>query len=383
MEEHDPASLDALLSMIGQAPTQPQQWESSVKAMQHAFRARSAVLFTPQPQPDAPPFAVVHGELAAGVDDYFAHWATRDAWNLAGDRKGVFKTAGEVRCGQEFIDDHDLMKTDFFHEWARPHGAEQLLSVKITDERDTRAPVLHFTLFRAWEDGPFKLQDKQRLQVLAPHLRAAAQVSTGLWPVTGQRALAAQSLNAFGQACWVLRQDGRIEFASAEAERLAHEQAWAGVQWGRLARLGHLDQLDLQRRLRTLSTLQARPHEVVVSAMIDGRLQGAVLRLLPIRQAPLFEPAWPHACALVWLELAASTRFNDRRAHWLAHLQQERGLSPALCEVLKMTGDGLTAAQIAEQRQVQVCTVKTQLNELRTRLGVRRLSDLVQLSRGK
>ena len=367
--------LTRLTTLCHQAAAAPDRWPELVAAVHESFSTSGTVLFTPEAGP-ADAFGVAHGVVAQGVDDYFGQWVEQDAWNGAVAGRAFFRTAGEVRQGHEFLADAALRRTDFFNAWGRRYEAERVMSLKVEDGAGTFAPVMHLSLFRRFADAPFSAEEAQALKALWPHLRLAAQAH---WSLRSVRQTAAQEgLDALPLAAWVLREDGRIEYANRAACALMRAGSAARHSHGRLHGLGNLEADSLnalwQRSARTgVGCAQ------VLQVPEQGERRAALLRVVPVRQAPVYLKAWPTARLLALLETSDAAR----DAVWMDALTKRYALSQAQREVLEHLRDGLSLDEIAALRGVKRGTVTTHVNMLFIKTGLHRQPDLVRLALGR
>ncbi|MFZ5506906.1 MAG: helix-turn-helix transcriptional regulator [Pseudomonadota bacterium] len=367
--------LPGLAALCHQAATAPDRWPELVKAVHEAFSTSGTVLFTPEAGP-ADAFGVAHGAVAHGVEDYFGHWVEQDAWNVAVAGRTFFRTAGEVRLGQEFLGDAALRRTDFFNAWCQRFEAERVMSLKVEDGADTFAPVMHLSLFRRFADATFSAEEAQALKALWPHLRLAAQAH---WHLRCVRQMAAQEgLDALPLAAWVLREDARIEYANRAACALMRTGSVARQRHGRLHGLGNLEADSLnalwQRSVRTGEGC-AQALEIPV----QGERRAALLRVMPVWQTQVYLKAWPTARLLALLE--TSDAASD--VVWMDALVKRYALTRAEREVLEHLRDGLSQKEIAALRGVTVGTVSTQVNLLFSKTGLHRQPDLMRLALGR
>lgn len=373
--------VEQVIARADQAATDPQQWSALAQALHTLLDSRGMAMFTPHPLAHQAELGLAHGDIVDGVPDYFAHWASEDAWLNAVQAPSFFNTAGRVRLGHEFLSDAALRQTAFFDGWARHHSAEQVLSLKITDAHDAVAPTIHLTLFRRFSDPAFNQADRALLAQLWPHLQRAARAC---WlqqsPIgvghTG-RQLMESTLDAMPAALWMLRQSGAIEFANTAALSLVRTRPdWAGTRGGRLSSVGHLTHEAV-----TALVTQSTGHELAVSLPEAGRLLRGVLRVTPVAPHSPHALAWPQARTMVTLE--APTNAQKLDAQWLDHVARQFALTAAQAQVLGQLRDGLSVDDIACANGVKVGTVRTHLHELLAKTGCARQVDLVRLALGR
>lgn len=353
------------------ASTEPARWAALVHDLGQLFSARSTVLFTPEPAADTQPFGTACGDIVHGVEDYFANWAHDDAWLNAVAGKEFFHRAGEVRFSHEFLSNRDLRTTAFFNDWCRTYSTEQSLALKLTDETDRDAPVMHLVVFRRLADEPFTLRDRTRLQMLWPVLREAVRSYWATKVLQAGNAVES-TLEVLPTPTWVVRPDAHIEFANAAARALTQARHWVRERDGCLRAMGHLDAQALSRCIHDAGTW-------VVSADIQDRILCARLRVVPIAETALYASEWPRGRALLMLHLPPS---HEQDGLWLAHLSERFKLTPRQCSVLESLSKGQSIEDIAAADGIKRSTVRTHLHELLSKTGRSRQADLVRLALG-
>lgn len=373
------AWMQGVLAHAAAASADAGRWAPLVEDLARVFSASSVALFTPQPAAHVQPLGIVHGDLAAGTEPYFADWAHNDAWLEAVKGTDFFQRAGEARFSQEFLPDAALRRTAFFNDWARRYGAEQSLALKVTDDSDRDAPVMHLTLFRHLADKRFTAQDRTRLQVLWPHLRRAANAYWLLQPVRDAVREAEAALDLLPLPAWVVRADAQVDHANASARRLVTAGFPVRERHGRLANIGRLDAAALCRQIRLYTTPPGRTGTLALSTGAAGRWSSAVLHVVPIAQSALYACTWPHAAALLMLQSPVPAEHGEL---WLAWLAQRHGLTPAHLDILRCLAEGKSLGTIAQERGTGLGTVRFQLHELLARTGCARQQDLVRLALG-
>lgn len=374
------ATIDRLLARAeaaaNRAAADPAQWQAGVQALADAVGADGASLFVPAPAPRGGVIAAV-GHQVPGAKDYFEYWIRRDPWNLAPHAGRLFRVAGEVRFGAEYLSDDDYRRTDYHNDYARFMDVGHKLFVKVCDEADPVAPVTHLSFSRSFRHEAFGDAERRRVLSVWPALQRAVQAYWMLHRAQQVRELGHAALGALPGAAWVLRADGRVDHANAEAEALSRSAGWLRVADGRLVQLGDLDAAGLRR-------LVAQPagarRLVACGDALVGTLRRGTLRVVPIAESPLHAAAWPHAAALLMLEWPQA---DDDERWVLVHLRPQYRLTLAECRVLVRLASGEDAETIAARLNVEASTVKSHLRALREKTGRRSQAALVRLALGR
>lgn len=179
-------------------------------------------------------------------------------------------------------------------------------------------------------------------------------------------------------AVWAVRPNLHIDFANAAAMDVAHAGTLAQVASGKIMRIGTLDAQRLRHALTP--PLHAGRQQVMAGFNhTSGYNRCSTLHLLPLQGHQALANIWPHANAIVLLELWP---FQDS-SKWLAHIAEHWGLSEAQSATLGDLARGHTVDAIAVRRGVKEGTIRTHLHELFKRTGLRRQVDLVRLALGE
>lgn len=265
-------------------------------------------------------------------------------------------------------DDHlsrrDFENSAFYNEFFRRFGDDTGVSLGAVIE--TRDGFVGLGLHRALTAPRFDLRERAALEAALPHLRRLAETRSRLRETEG----AVRDLRAVlhAQAVPVLLTDatGRIHFANAAAEEMlvSGDGLWshqgvlrvAGAQVQRLARAladaagsrGSGDAILVARP-------SARPAYRVVVAPHRG--PGA----LPGRAMVVIEDP---------------VKSNAGLVDCLRHLFR---LSPAEADLAVHLAEGCSLGDVAGRRNVQASTVRSQLNSVLAKTGLRRQSELTAM----
>lgn len=318
------------------------------------------------------------GNMVGQEDDYFCRWIHLDPWNQSEHAAALFKTAGDVRFGSEFISDAAFKRTEYYDGLARHTDSGHKLFLKVCDGNDPYSSAVHLALSRSFKHAPFDEQDKKALRWLWPKLRQAAQDSWTLRVVSRSTHLIEGAIDQDPSPIWILRACGHIDFANRAVQDVMSHAPWLRTHHGKLVRIGTLDQTAL---LGHVASRRANAYPDALQTSVVG--QGGQVRLIRIRvsaleQAPLYRAVWPKAVALLRLDMSSAE--TDGPAHCVQQFISVYELSAALGDVLGLLVLGKTPQQIADVRNVSVGTVRSQIAELREHTGTRRTTDLVRLA---
>lgn len=173
------------------------------------------------------------------------------------------------------------------------------------------------------------------------------------------------ALDALDTGVLVATARGRLLLANAAARQLLDQATVLQVDdAGQLDVAGGAGVLSLRRALQ--GAAEAHSHHLVPLRRGEQQL---ILSVQPL----------PGADGLA-LVLTGRLRLCDPLA--LQRLAQLYALTPSEQEVLLAMLQGERVSQMSLRRQVQLCTVRTQVASLRAKFGVRRIDDILRVVAG-
>jgi DNA-binding CsgD family transcriptional regulator len=269
-----------------------------------------------------------------------------------------------------------FVRGEFYRRFARPEGWDKGVSVLFWERREMRAM---FSLYRAPAEPDFSEEEMARLQYLYPSIETAI--------VRVQRLhterLARRSLEEFARNIPVglvlLDWELRVEFANSEAKRACAEWNFGAagarsfnagdvfaVPPGVIERCGELRAALLARDAKQLVS---RPGDTARVEHPERPGHHAQITVLDSPGSALAKPRF-----LVVLETRPATAAGAARAD---RLQQIHELSPSEREIVRHVCAGESNAEIARRLNKSILTVKTQLNSVFRKTGVKSRAQLI------
>lgn len=379
MSERSHRALQQAIAFASAAATDAARWQDFVDAVSAATSAAGSALFCPDPGPMRGPIAL-NGTMRTNYRDYWNHWIHQDPWNEGIRAKGntLFQQAGEIRVGREFVSDDDFKRTAYYDGHGRLYDSGHKLVLKVSDATDQLIPITHLTLNRSFRQQPFGEAERAALAELWPHLRQAIRAYVLLDHLRLPDDLAQSALEQLPLPALIVRDDRYIEFANAAGRALLDGPSLCRVACNRLMGVGTADE-DALQQLVSQAAQGSGGHHVV--AYLQGEtLVRVTLRVVPIKDTPLYAATWPNGAALVLLELPQA---NDDRAWVREHVGPTFGLTPAEIRVYELVVRGLDRDAIAAKLGTTPETVRTHLRNLRKKTGRRSQLELVRLGLGR
>jgi DNA-binding CsgD family transcriptional regulator/PAS domain-containing protein len=305
------------------------------------------------------------GDMALTADlhesqkPYVAHFHRLDPWQFDGRSRLVL--------GCESLAERDLVKTEFYNDFARSFGLFRPLGAFVKLNSRTSA---YFALHQPATKRLLEESDKRAMEAMLPHLRRALQLWLKHRPKASAPEGRTSALDAFAFGMVVCDGAARLIEANAAAEALA--RSGAGIVLGRGKNV-RAQVVDETHRLAAL--IHSAAHGGGGGAI---RLTGSAgMASLLVLVTPL--PAKLHRNGEQGHVLLAMRPQDDGLVHSGDRLAALFGLSPTQAALALALYEGKTFEEIAEERRVKVTTLRTHFAQVLSRTGTRSQRDLMRL----
>jgi len=303
---------------------------------------------------------------------YFEQYAKLDPMSAAYFVLGV----GEVTSNSLLIPHSEFIETRFYKEWVHPQG--WIDNIFVTLEKSSTIHAEH-VVFRSERDGLADEPSRQRMRLVAPHIRRAVLIGDVIDLKTTETASFADTLDGLSAGMLLVDDTGRIVHANASGHALLAANDFLRAVGGRLAASdGQTDQAlreifaaagsgDAAVGVRGIAVpLRSRDGERYVAHVLPltsgARRQSstnyAAVAALFVHKAALETPSTPEVIGKMF------------------------GLTPSelrvLLGIIEIGGVSETALALG----IAETTVKTHLHQLFAKTGTRRQADLVKLVAG-
>ena len=300
----------------------------------------------------------------AAIDRYVRHFSACDTWRLTAEARGLMD--GKVRTGDQVVPRQDLYRTEWYNDFTRPLGLDQLVHFVQPVTMGGFTPTIHFSVYG---DGkrPFDEHTVRKLERYKPHLQQAlllrslvdervrvASAQTLVRALLDPALLVDRNLRilAVNDGAAALLRTGFL--LRAERDILAAPPAKPDLTYalGDILRAGD----------------SAQPHSIATQ---DGGRGACIYNLSPV--------------SLDWAP-------GRRRDHVLIAVRQQRqreadvellsrlfGLTPAEVRVARELVAGEQVRSISEKLGVAQETVRTHVKHVLGKTGCRRQGDLIRL----
>ncbi len=212
---------------------------------------------------------------------------------------------------------------------------------------------------------------------LAPVIRQSLEINRTISGLTFEKWAAEQHLLGTGSAIFVTDTSLQIHYACAGAQKLLASGSLVGCDWDR--RLQFRTQED-QGQFSAFVKLQCMGGFDVFRNWhaTDDKGRNWMCRSVGLQLADLDSTPFGAFMNKSISAVLLAVRPDTGSETFLAHVQKKLGLSPAEAATVLKLADGRTPAEIAEDRQISVYTVRNQIKAALSKTGSRRQADLVR-----
>ena len=159
---------NTLVRLIYEAVDDNLRWDAFLAKFAEAVHTEMASLVTEDKAGRwARSLATVGIDAAVGRS-YEEYFVFRNPWQ---GRRKVF--AGTVETGEQILSNSELMKTEFYNDFLKPHNWLHECTVVTNVEKSTFSYIV---TPRSPNSGPFTSEELGLCSYLAPHLQTAAQI---------------------------------------------------------------------------------------------------------------------------------------------------------------------------------------------------------------
>lgn len=302
--------------------------------------------------------------LAADADyvNYYASVDSRIPWFATG-------TLGQWRPDQQRFDEAYVNHSEIYNDFLQPNGIKRVAVCKLRE-----SPKIHEVLCvtRAHDAGDFSQAQLDRLAVYSRHLVQAARLRARLGELEIRRAAAQGALEHLPYGVLWIDATQRIIWMSPSTHACLDPTDTLYTRSQRLHCTDLKDQERLQQALKRATGTVCRagdyfalPRRKRVGTWVVSVIPGELPEDYASRQRGPF--------ALVILQDGAGPTLPHQKQLQLLH-----DLTPAEARLALGLLQDLTPAEYAERHCLSLATVKTHLQHLFLKTGVRRQAELVR-----
>lgn len=297
---------------------------------------------------------------------YLAHYSKLDVWN-----QGLLRGPWEVpRMGYENFPEHELLKTEFYNDFARHYGMLRPMGAIMRLGKNTFATV---ATIRLGTNKPLEDSDKPKLQSVLPHVKRALQLRVAQRRNAPQFRLHAATLDLFAFGIVICDGSGRVVMANRAAQEMT--RPGCGINLGGRGN-GVAATVSAQTQALSLLVHDAANGKAGGVMRVTGSPEHGDFVVLVAPLPPHFGiGGQPGEC----YSLVTFRRLRDDPSFSSDMLGSIFGLSKTQAEIALAIFAGRSPEQVAQERGVTIATLRTHLAAIFARTGTENQRDLVRL----
>ena len=357
----------SLIDLLYQLPGQLGAWRVFVETLRHEFDGITAVCSYGGPGGTGAFSAVGDTDAIAAFTN---HYGMTCPWNYSWFAAA---RAGDVGTDQMMLPATELMKSEFYNDWQRPHHHRHMVAGVVAKEGIAMSTGL--AVWRSSRAG-FIDRHQEMMRILIPHTQRVLQIHERLGGLRSASAAARDAVEILPYGVVLLDAQGCVLDLNAEARRIVSSR----------------DGLSIDRKQLRASTPKTteRFRRLIASALATGR----ITRAEPGGVMACPRPSLHHPYAILVTPLGRSQRaaFGNRPAAAVFITDPEgqpRGKADALRHVFGLTArEACLTSPLSEGHSIDAIagiltmsreTARVHLKHVYVKTGVKRQAALVRL----
>jgi DNA-binding CsgD family transcriptional regulator/PAS domain-containing protein len=267
----------------------------------------------------------------------------------------------------------EFLESRLYREWARPQGLVDCMQMTI----DKKGPALAlFGVSRGKHDGVADHRARQRMQLLAPHLRRAVSVAKIMGTTQAQASALAETFDGLSAGMFLVDRNGRIVHANVAGRSMMEEGDILSAIGGR----PFFHDAHSNHQLSGIFTAAGDGDAALRGARVTLPLNARsgrryVAHVLPLTSGLRSRAAKTYsAVAALFVHSAATASPSAPEI-----IAKAFRLTPTELNVLLAIVEVGGVPDVAETLGIAPSTVRTHLGRVYGKTGVRRQADLVKL----
>jgi len=287
-----------------------------------------------------------------------------------------FVEVGQPTATADLIPYDEFLQTRHYQEWARPQGLVDHLRVAL---EKSATSITFFGVFRHQRDGLVDDEMRERMRLIAPHVRRAVLIGSAIERKQAEAAAFADTLDGISAGLFLVDAYGRMVHANASGRAMLEQRCVLRAGSGKVAAI----EADADRELsRVVATAGGGDAAVGVKGIAvplaarDG--ERYVAHVLPLTAGQRRRAGAGYAAvAALFVHKAALDAPSPPES--IARMYK---LTPTELRVLLAVVQVGGVPEVAAALGIGEATVKTHLHRLFAKTDTSRQSDLVKLVAG-
>jgi DNA-binding CsgD family transcriptional regulator len=369
MEMVDPEDLSDLIGSIYDAALDSSRWLDVLERASGFVGGAAAGMY-------AKDITIKTGEVyykwnvdAVCVDEYFNKYIRFDPTLTA----HLFFPVGEVYNTTDVLPYHEFVETKFYKEWAKPHGWADHLATTL-DKSATS--VAMFGIFRNEQQGLVDDEMRRRMRLLVPHIRRSVLVGNIVDLHKGKAENLADAFNALDSGVFLLDGSSRIAFSNSAAQSLLDDGSIVRAANNVLAAVDPQAAHLLHEIVAAADGGDGAVGTDGVAVTLSSQTEhNWVAHVLPLTSGARRQTGGLHSAVVAVFVRKVSIAVP----YPIEVMAKNYKLTPSEVRVLGEVLNTNGVSRIAEALGISEATVKTHLQKIFAKTGVRRQADLIKL----
>jgi DNA-binding CsgD family transcriptional regulator/PAS domain-containing protein len=348
-------------------------WCDLLKALAEATRSSGGAFTVHDPRGAGDVVQLVLWNYPSeAADEYLQYYRSVDVWL---ERGRAFSSPGNVDVGAKLLPRAELARTEYFNDYLRRWNTGDFLAITAANNRDRFG---YLVLYRPVNGDDYATDEIRLMTELRQHVVRAMRMGAELARERGRATNLMGLLDRLASGIFILDEAGRVIFANATGERLIVEADGLGIEQSRLTPADASARAPFEAAVAAARTMSktASAGKGFLFARPSGRTAYRV-EVVPLQPGRFDEGHRHRGAVLVWI---------DDPSHGLAlsqhRLRELYSLGPGEARLVLDLAAGKRLADIADERGIARSTLKTQLERIYAKTGIRRQGDLARLWAG-
>ncbi|WP_156521278.1 helix-turn-helix transcriptional regulator [Halothiobacillus diazotrophicus] len=366
-------TYDTLVCAIYDAANDPALWRAFLERLTEAFRGHGASLRLLDAHSHYPSFSASHGYDDTFTQQYLDYYYQTDI------SIPILEDAdqGTVIARSEFIQDRDYQNSEYFQDFGRRWGINDLLGGYFMKTPSCNARI---GVHRPLGEPTFGPEDKQLMSRLMPHLHRAFQISRHIQQIKAQQMASQHAFDHIPFGVVLVDSDGKPVVVNRQAEDMSRKDGGILIRAEGIS-TGAPQTTQVLRHLIQQATGHENGKSYSGGALSVERARSTLP--LSIMVAPLnagqsvFGRDNEQATAVVFISDPLQEQHVSPEILSILY-----GLTKAEARLARELALGRTLDEISDRYQLSKHTLRAQLKATFGKTGISRQSELVRLVLG-
>lgn len=361
------AQIAPLLPVIYEAATDASRWPEAFEPIVRLLGGHCGLIFSNQATPEQQgiwvPCRITEEDFRPYVERYHAY----DIWMQRGHELGVF-VPGNVLTSDDLLPRKEFLASVFYREFLSPHDIYDGCWGVLHDGSEPDIPIVHIAIYRPHAMPLFGEAEKALLAALVPHLREATRIGFRNGALERRAAVMQAAVDTISPPLLLLDKQGAVVFVNDRAHEFLETNDMLRIEAGRL-----VVKSGQQTKLDALLT-DTRTEETMLGIARPSDKQNIWLIRVPMSLEENAPPdARRPAIALMLHDSGTIDKID------LEGFAKANDLTRAELRLTKLLLEHSSLPPIAQELNVSLHTVRSQLRTVREKTGTRRQAELVKM----